>query len=239
MRRYRRSRLVRKEARRNLRRAVVFGFLTVLLAFVLIFLGIPALIRMAIFLGNLRSSSLPVETGDIVPPAPPRLAPLPEATNSARITVQGFSEPGSVIEIFLDGSTAKETVTEEDGSFRSDLGLSSGRNEISVIAKDEVGNTSQRSARLIVFYDNEPPELELDPSVEGTEYSDQKKEAIIKGKTEEGVRVTINDRMVIVDSQGNFEYPLLLSEGENPILIRATDKAGNQTEKEITLTYTP
>ena len=85
--RRRRSRLTRKEDALNLRRAVIFGGLTVVLALGLVFLGIPALIRMAIFLCNLRSSSQPIETGDTLAPSAPRLKSLPEATNSAQIKI--------------------------------------------------------------------------------------------------------------------------------------------------------
>ena len=64
-------------------------------------------------------------------------------------------------------------------------------------------------------------------------------EIMVKGKTEEKATVTVNERFVVVGSEGNFEYSLTLSEGENKILIVAIDKAGNKTEKELKVTYTP
>jgi hypothetical protein len=67
------SRLARKEEVRSLRQAFFFGILTIVFLLLLIFLGIPALIKMAIFLGEIRSSSTPVKTEDLLPPAPPIL----------------------------------------------------------------------------------------------------------------------------------------------------------------------
>lgn len=237
---FRRSRLRRKEERRNLRRAIIFGSLTVILALALVFLGIPALIRMAIFLGNLRSSSLPVETQDALPPAPPRLRPLPEATNSAQITLQGFAEPGSTVEIFIGEMSTKKIVAENDGTFTaSGIKLALGRNEITATATDEAGNLSQQSDKIIIAYDETPPELAIDEPSKGADLFGEKNKVIVKGRTEEGAEVRINERIVIVDSEGNFEYPLRLSEGNNLIRVVAVDKAGNKTKKEIKVIYTP
>ena len=238
--RSRHSRLLRKEEARSLRRAITFGFLTVILALALIFLGIPALIRMAIFLENLRSSSLPVETKDIFPPAPPQLKPLPEATNDAQVVVQGFAESGSAVEIFLNGKSTKKVIAENAGSFStSSIKITSGRNEITAIATDKAGNSSQKSGKIIISYDEAPPELKISEPIDNAEFFGEENKITVKGKTEEKATVTVNERVVIVDSEGNFEYSLTLSEGENQILIVATDKAGNKTEKEIGLTYNP
>jgi len=241
MAKYRRSRLLRKEEARSLRQAIIFGSLTIILALGLVFLGIPALIKMAIFLGNLRSSSLPVETKDILAPAPPRLKPLLEATNSAQVMVQGFAEPKSTVEILLSGTSVKTVITEENGSFKAGgIKLTLGKNDIVATAADEAGNTSQESGKIIIYYDETSPELEIsDPADGSTYFGNEEDEIAVKGKTEEKVTVTINERIAIVDSEGNFEYPFSLAEGENQILVVATDKAGNKTEKEIKVTYEP
>ena len=229
------SRLTRKEKRRSLRRTFLFGFLTLILSLGLIFLGVPLLIKMAIFIGNLRGSYTPVEIEDTLAPSPPRLKPLPEATNSRQITIQGFAEAGSTVEIFLTGIKEEEVVAESDGSFlTSNLELTSGRNEIYAIAIDKEGNQSQPSGKLVVAYDDEPPELNI-TQPESAEVSTDEKEIEIQGETNEEVTIMINDRLVIVDVENKFSYSLGISEGENKIKIVATDKAGNETEKEITV----
>lgn len=231
------SRLTRKQEARSLRRAVLFGFLTVLLALALVFLGIPALIRMAIFIGNLRSSYTPVETKDILPPVSPRLKPLSEATNKDQIEIQGFAEAGTTVEIFLNGVSKQKSIAEADGSFLiSHVKLNQDKNEIYATATDQEGNTSQKSGILIIYFDQTPPELTINEPVDNSTFYAEEKVIGIQGETEEGVTITINDRFVIVDAEGKFSSSFTLSEGENKIKVIATDKANNQAEKKITVT---
>ncbi len=239
-RRKRFSRLARKEEARNLRQAILFGFLTITILFLLIFLGIPALIRMAIFLGNLRSSSLPVETGDVLPPAPPVLSSLPPATNSAQIDLHGFAEAGTTVEIFLNKISTSKLVVEKGGTFAvNKFTVTSGRNEIFAEATDDAGNTSQSSEKIIIFYDTEPPKLIISEPEDGASLIGEESPVKILGITEEEARAAINEHLVIVSQEGDFEFSLPLSEGENLIKVVATDQAGNQTEKELTVNYSP
>lgn len=232
------SRLTRKEEAKSIRRAIVYGGLTFILALGLIFLGIPLLIKMAIFLGNLRSSSLPVETKDTFPPPPPILKSLPEATNSAQINIQGYAEAGATVKIFLPGEAEKEIVADKEGSFAlADMKLTPGKNQIQALAVDEAGNASQKSEKLIIFYDESPPEVEISEPAEGASFFGEENQIEIKGKTEEGATVYINEHLVVVDREGNFQYPVMLKGGENSIQILVTDKAGNETTKEIVVNY--
>lgn len=232
------SLLARKEEVRSIHRAILYGGLTVILALSIVFLGIPALIKMAVFLGNLRASSLPIEVKDTIPPTPPIFAPFPEATNSAQFSFSGFAEPVSTIEIFLGGISTRKILIGNEGIFNIDnLSLTEGKNEIYAIAVDEAGNKSFESEKIIIWYDNIPPELEITQPVDKTIWENNKIEVI--GKTQPETIISINDHLVIVDKEGNFKYPLSLSFGENIIRVVATDKAGNQTEKSLTLTYSP
>jgi len=230
------SRLARKQEAKNIRRAVLFAFLSLILVLSLVFLGLPFLIKMAVFLGNIRSSSLPNEQEDNIPPPAPLLLPLPEATSSAQLNLSGFAEPGAIVEIFVSGISQKKIVADSNGSFSVDnLRLTEGRNEIYAIATDKAGNVSQSSEKLIVLLDQTPPELViLQPTNNATFYGMQKR-IEIKGETEEDASVVINDRLAVMEAGGKFRYSLTLSEGENKVKIVATDKAGNQTEEELTL----
>lgn len=232
------SRLRRKEEARSLHQAFLFGILTIILLLLLIFWGIPTLIRMAIFLGNIRGSSLPVETEDTLPPTPPALSPLPSATNSAKVNLRGFAEAGSTVEIFLNNISERKLIAEKNGTFvASEITLNSGRNEIAAEATDNAGNTSQKSGKIVIFYDITPPELTISEPADRSYFSGMENQIKIVGKTEEDITVTVNDRFVIVGSEGNFEFVFTLSDGENLIRIVATDQAGNKTEKELTVSY--
>lgn len=210
-----------------MKKGFFFSLLTFLLVLIVVFEGVPFLIRMATFLGELKSSTKTVETEDTTPPLPPKLRPLPEATNKSQITLQGFAEPGATVKIFLNEEVAKEVVADADSSFATEvINLSFGKNRIKAKAVDQAGNESKDSGILMIEYDTTPPELKIQEIKE-------EKEAKISGKTEPKVALKINDHLVILDQEGNFSYSLTLSEGENKIFIEAEDLAGNKTEEEI------
>jgi hypothetical protein len=59
----------------------------------------------------------------------------------------------------------------------------------------------------------------------------------IKGKTESGATVFINEKESKADAQGMFSIPFTLEEGENYFVIVAADENGNSVEHELTVTY--
>lgn len=236
----RKTRLERKQQAKNTRRAIIYIVLTLALALVLVFVGIPLLIRMAIFLGNLRTTSKMPEQADTIPPSPPRLIVPFEATNSAQFSLKGFTEPGAIIKIYNSGLSFGETAADNEGSFAVDnLKLTSGRNEITAVAQDAAGNESQPSAPTVVEFDTTPPALEITSPENGATITGLENQITLEGKTEEGTKIYVNDRLVIVGPEGDFDYQYPLEEGENTLTIIAQDKAGNQTKKELKVNYSP
>lgn len=230
----RQTRLTRKQNIRNIKRAYFFFFLSFVLVLLIIFLGIPSLVKMAIFLGNLKSTYTPVETETNLPPSPPRLKSMPEATNSAELKVEGYAEEGLAVEIYSSGVKEKEVVAEKDGFFLLDnLTLTEGRNEIYALAVDKSGGKSKESEKYIVVYDNTPPKLTIIEPADNSHFYGMQSKVVVKGETEENTSVTVNDHLAFVSSEGKFNYPYILTNGENIIKITATDKAGNKTEQEI------
>lgn len=49
--------------------------------------------------------------------------------------------------------------------------------------------------------------------------------------------ISLNDRKIFIDEQGNFREDLLLSYGYNTLTIKASDKFGRNTEKIIEVIY--
>jgi hypothetical protein len=92
---------------------------------------------------------------------------------------------------------------------------------------------------MIIFFDTSPPELTISEPPDQSDYYGDENQVKIMGLTEEGARVTVNGRLVVMNQDGSFEFTFSLSEGTNPIKIVATDQAGNQAEKEITINYSP
>lgn len=230
------SRLALKEEKRNVRQAVIYISLTLILILGLIFFGIPGLIKIAVLLDNLRTSSQPLESQDAVPPAPPIILTTYEATNSADLSLSGFAEAGSTVEIYLNNSLVKKLIVGNDGSLNVEgLTLVEGQNEIYALATDNFNNKSAESERAIVLYDNTPPSLEITQPEDKSTYEESSVEII--GRTEPEANLFINDHLVVLDKEGNFKYTLNLSLGENAITIKAVDKAGNQTEGKLILIY--
>ena len=49
--------------------------------------------------------------------------------------------------------------------------------------------------------------------------------------------ISLDDRKIFIDEQGNFKEQVLLSYGYNAIVIKASDKFGRNTEKIIEVIY--
>ena len=235
----RHSRLARTEEKKNIKRAIFFGFLTISIIIAFIFLGLPAVAKFAGFLSDLKKGNSPIEINDNTPPAPPILERFSEYTKEQQLKISGKTEPGAIVTLFLN-TDEEEIIANNDGEFNYTFKLKKGENSISVKAKDSAGNESQESKTYEVVFDNESPDLEITSPEEGKEYYGSKERQItIKGITEDGVSLTINDRIVAVDEDGTFTFLTTLNEGKNNFNIKSTDKAENQTEMDFSVSFTP
>ncbi|MEA2020722.1 MAG: Ig-like domain-containing protein [Patescibacteria group bacterium] len=184
-------------------------------------------------------SPAPAETQDRIPPAPPQLLTLPEATDQDTLNISGYAEPGAKVVLHLNESKTSEVVVDKEGSFTFEsITLFDGENRIEVETIDEAGNVCRQPATHTIIFDEEEPELTVDQPKEGEEFEGKDKETItIKGMTEPDTKITINGQWVRVGEEGNFEHSLKLEEGDNQIEIIAENKAGNETKQEITVKY--
>lgn len=215
--------------------------LTGLLFLLFIALGIPLLIKMAVFLGDLRSSSQISETKSEVILRTPQLLPLPEATKSAYLDIKGYAEPGTTINVLRNGVDEEKTVVDREGIFSiSRFRLKEGENDIKAIAVDPTGQKeSEESKTYSILFDQTPPELKIANPEDGEEFFDKDKEAVVEGKSEPAVKITVNGFLAMIDSEGYFSKTIELKEGENEIKVEALDAAGNRTEKSVRVKYTP
>jgi hypothetical protein len=232
-----RSRLAKTEEKKNYRRAFIYLTATILILGLFFIFGIPSIARFAAFLTNIRETSDPVQKNDLTAPITPRVDPLPEYTNQDMIDIKGYTEPGASV-IIHHNNADDEVLADKTGVFIFDLALNKGGNSISLIAKDSSGNESVQTENITITVDKEPPDLTIDNPNDGTEYFGTKqRQIVIEGTTEEGAMVTINDRFVVVDSEGKFTYLTTLNEGDNNFTIKSSDKAGNESEITIILKY--
>lgn len=193
--------------------------------------------RVSLVLDSLKGASEPILTnnGAVLPP---RFVPTYEATNSAKISIEGFGSEGDTIEIFVNDVKADKIIVSKEGTFSfSEIELKEGENIITAIATGINGKKSSEADPLKILYKKTPPNLEIETPKDGDSFSGDNRDIVIKGKTDADAKVYINDRMAILESEGNFEFNYSLSEGDNTLKIAAIDEAGNKKELEIKCRY--
>ncbi len=59
----------------------------------------------------------------------------------------------------------------------------------------------------------------------------------ITGDAQNVKQITLNDRPIFIDENGNFKEKILLSYGYNSLTMHASDRFGQETEKSLELIY--
>ena len=175
---------------------------------------------------------------DKITPVPPIFSLIPKATNKKKLTLNGISEPGSTVVLFMNGSKKSSIITSNDGLFTfTDLELTEGKNTIFARATDKNDNESDDSEKAIVVLDTKKPEIKIDSPVNGETVRNLNKRIDVKGKLNEKANVMINGRVAIVQSDLTFGILLGVEEGNVSIKVVATDEAGNSKDETVFAVY--
>lgn len=233
-----RSRLSRTSEKRTKKQLYLSVAGIIIVLFVLVKFGIPALVNFSLFLStfnNSQSASPSQSAKEVI------LAPILNqdftATNSASITINGTGAAKETIQLYVNDAMVDTTTVRDDGSFSfKDINLTQQQNTIKARAKKDT-KLSDFSDPLLISYIQKAPNLSLDSPSDGQSFPHDQSNIAVKGKTDPDVRVTVNDFWAIVDNTGNYSYSLHLQNGDNQIHVVATDAAGNKTEKQIKVTY--
>lgn len=237
MNRSRLSRRLEKQSQKSLILSIV-GIIFVL--FALFKFGVPLLANFGLFIANFKESGTITSQNKLSFVAAPILNPLPTATNSATLAISGYANAENTIWLYVNGEPVSKNQVEKDGTFSIDsLKLSKGENEIFAKTVDKDNKESEASSNFTVIFKDTPPSLTIDSPSDGQSFAKDDKTAQVRGKTDSGVKITVNDFWAIADGDGNYSYQLPLKDGGNKIKIVAQDEAGNKTEKEIKVTYSP
>jgi hypothetical protein len=220
------------EEKRDMRMAaLIFGGIVILLIFLGVF-GLKLMPKIVNLLSN--SNRVNKDKNDLIPPPPPTLSIPYVATNSAVISISGQSEPGSQVYLTQNSNSIGNSRTENDGVFRFDtIELAPGSNLFKLVAMDPSGNQSPPSASYVLEYIAKPPEINIDFPEDNQTVSS--KRLVVKGSTNPQNKLFINDRFIMLGSTGTFETTINLNVGENKLRFVASDRAGGQTEKELTI----
>jgi hypothetical protein len=233
------SRLASVEERKNVKRAIYYILLAIFGLLALFFVGIPLLGRFAAFVSDIGKSNKPISVSDQTPPAPPKFSTFNDFTNQQAVSLSGFAESGATVKLTFNGNE-ENTLADKDGNFTFNLALRDGENSFSAMTVDTAGNESQKTQEYKITFDNKPPDLNIDSPADGAQFfGSGQRQVTIAGTTEVRAQVTINDRIVTVDDNGKFQYTTTLNEGSTPFNIKSHDAAGNLTEKNLTLNFSP
>jgi bacillopeptidase F len=210
--------------------------LSVIFVIVLMKWGIPFFIDVVAGKGATRQTV----DKDVIPPQAPTLSALPDATNSAFLLVEGYTEPLAALDILINDKISVTDKAKEDGSFSSIATLDADSNRVQVRATDEAGNFSVSEVD-IVSLDRKPIEITISSPKDGSEFFGKNSQIVdIKGETNKpDSQVIINSSFVVLDKDGGFVHRIQLQNGNNEIKVIASDSAGNSAEMIFTLLYTP
>jgi len=185
----------------------------------------------------MRSRVAVEESVKVIPPSAPRMIIPYEATNSALIKVSGYAENETEVELLLNGVSYEKEEVDEDGSFVfEEINLVEGDNYIQALTISKDNISSEMSPTFSVSYDKIAPYLNItNPSEDSVEVESLDYE--IRGETESGASVTVNNSIAVVDDMGQFKLKIQLISGQNEVEIISRDLAGNETKKKVKIKY--
>lgn len=231
------SRLERKSDRQSKQVIALFIIGSFVLLGLFLYFGVPALFKLASTISSIGKSADDVIEEKVILNTPSLNRDF-EATKSAEISVKGVSDPNTKVELSRNSISVGIETADENGTFIfKDVALEKGRNEFVAKTITNNGKESEPSGTYIVFYSTSGPKLEL-----AHKDGDVVKESpyTFTGKVDPiESTVTVNDRLAIVDSGGNFSYYMTLNNGDNKITVIVKDEADNETKQEINLKYEP
>jgi hypothetical protein len=196
--------------------------------------------------------------GDLVPrsasPSPtalpalvPRLdRPRSKYTNEKTYTLTGHlpsgfrGTPDATVRIYDNGRfVVAIAVTSTTDFVAPGLALVEGDNELTATIATE-GQEGEPSDAISIIRDDVAPKITLSSPKDGLKVTAAT--ARVAGSTEAGSTVTVHNissggsTTVIVDDRGAFQVDVTLIDGQNELVISATDPAGNTTTKTVTVT---
>lgn len=216
------------------------GIGIILIGYVMLQYGVPLLANASFILsGNSKDDVVANKKNETVFVDVPVFDSIVDATNTATISVRGSSKKDTTVNLYVNDELVDKIDTDSDGSFEfKRVTLEEGKNSLKANVTEN-NKDSEFTEEITVSYLKKAPEITLDSPSDGQEYKGDEKTAQVKGKTDPDVKVTVNDAWAIIDGDGNFSYNLPLHDGENVIKIVGIDPAGNKTEMEQKIKYSP
>lgn len=231
----RRATIQEKRAQKQGMAAIVIGIILLVLFF---FVLVPAIFDVAVRFA--RRGGVSLNNDDTLPPQRPVLTPLSEYSKDTNFELKGFTESKAKVSLLVDGAEQGTAQADDDGAFTFTFTLTEGEHEVWVVAQDEAENLSE-SERFPVTIDVTVPTLTIESPTEGTVFTLPRERVLsIKGKASEEGTVFVNGNRVRTAEDGAFSSVLTLGDGNNEIVFRVEDLAGNASEEQkVAVEYRP
>lgn len=229
------SRLAKRKQKKMLGQTVFFLLMALVLGIVFVVFILPSSVNL---LFSFLDSGEVTLVDDSLPPQIPIVSAPTAASKDQKIEITGFAQVESEVVLLLNANEFAREIVNEDGKFAIFVNLENGKNLISLYAISDKGKESELSKEYEVIYDAENPEIKISSPEAAAVIEGRDNQTIeILGKTEPGAKLYVNDRLAFANSEGEFKSSYRLEEGENKILIKVIDKAGNEGETELIVNF--
>jgi len=179
-------------------------------------------------LGLTDTETFSVMVLDITPPTITISSPQEDSeVSDPHISIIGEINDAHLISFLRINSTS---VPFHENRFNHLITLSEGENTITLTASDEFGHETTKHIKITYTkIDNEPPELTISTPYEGDIFSSSPIQVMGSVKDESPVEITVNDVSLSITDEGfnSFSAAIGLNEGQNNIIIEATDSHDN------------
>ncbi len=142
-------------------------------------------------------------------------------TNKSKYELKGTTEPKALLLI-----NEKTIELSENGEFKFIIELSEGKNEISIKATDQSGNTNEIIFTL--YLDTTPPNIQI--KTQNYKLCSKDSEYISGAVDDLKAILKINGENVEISPDGSFSKLIKLNQGINEINLTCSDLVGNITE---------
>src|SRR3989344_576936 len=220
----------------NNSKLALYLFLLFALIIFMVTIGLKLIINTSIFVANLNNKSSNEKTKDLDNNylEAPEIVDIPEATNSAEITISGVAQPKLTVYIYVNDEQQKELISDDDG-FQTSIRLTEGDNQVYAEIEDKENKLIKKSRIYQVTYKNSKPTLTIDSPKDNDKVSSENIK--VNGQTDVTSQLKINGQPVVIDTNGKFSFDVRLKDGENTILIESRDEASNLESKTLKVIY--
>ena len=227
--------LSERELKQRLRNTLIAICVTIAVIFISLVFFAPAIGTLFGFVSKHYGEEEP-ET-EIFPATPAFNNPI-SATKEESVTLNGFSEPGMTINLFVNGPLSQTSVTDKNGNFTfTNVKLIKGRNTVYAKAVNSKNKESEKSENIYIEFDDKAPEVKMDSPKNNETVKNLDGRILVKGHVDRKATIKINGRLAILKPDLTFELLLGVNEGNVEIKVEATDEAGNKKTETINVTY--